>query len=69
VAENLRLAEDVAPEIARVARARNAGSIVIDHSSHGCLHEFLRGSGFAASRAWPSTWKSTSLPTRVHALR
>lgn len=54
--ENLRFAEDlgaqvlrvsgqdVAAEVARVAYKKNAGSIVIGHSRHGRLHEFLRGS-------------------------
>ncbi len=54
--ENLRFAEDlgatilrangndVARELARIAYETNAGSIVIGHSRHGRLHEFLRGS-------------------------
>jgi two-component system sensor histidine kinase KdpD len=53
---NLRFAEDlgativratghdVARELARIAYERNAGSVVIGHSRHGRLHEFLRGS-------------------------
>jgi len=56
VEEHLRFAEDlgativrvqghdVAHELARLAYARNAASIVIGHSRHGRLHEFLRGS-------------------------
>jgi len=56
VEEHLRFAEDlgatiarvqghdVAQELARLAYARNAASIVIGHSRHGRLHEFLRGS-------------------------
>jgi len=54
--ENLRLAEDVGAEVMRVrgtdvadllthiANEKNVGSIVIGHSSHGRLHEVLRGS-------------------------
>lgn len=54
--ENLRLADelgaqiirvrgaDVANALMQVARDKNVGSIVIGHSSHGRLHEFLRGS-------------------------
>lgn len=56
IEEHLRFAEDlgativrvqghdVAQELARVAYARNAASVVIGHSRHGRLHEFLRGS-------------------------
>ena len=54
--ENLRFAEDLGAEVVRVAspdmaqalaqvaRHKNVGSIVIGHSRHGRLHEFLRGS-------------------------
>jgi two-component system sensor histidine kinase KdpD len=35
---------DVARALFRVAQDKNAGSIVIGHSSHGRLHEWLRGS-------------------------
>lgn len=54
--ENLRVAEDlgaevlrvrgtdVASEIMHVAREKNVGSIVIGHSSHGWLHDLVRGS-------------------------
>jgi two-component system, OmpR family, sensor histidine kinase KdpD len=54
--DNLRFAEDlgarvirvsgqdVARELAQAAYAKNVGSIVIGHSRHGRLHEFLRGS-------------------------
>jgi two-component system, OmpR family, sensor histidine kinase KdpD len=54
--DNLRFAEDLGAEVIRVkdndvaralfrvAQDKNAGSIVIGHSSHGRLHEWLRGS-------------------------
>lgn len=54
--ENLRFAEDlgaavlrvagqdVAKALARVANEKNISSIVLGHSRHGRLHEFLRGS-------------------------
>jgi two-component system sensor histidine kinase KdpD len=54
--ENLRFAEDlgarvvrakggdVARELARVAREQNVGSVVIGHSRHGRLYEYLFGS-------------------------
>src|SRR5438067_8261820 len=56
LAANLRLAEDlgaeviqvtsgdVATELARVARERNATRIVIGHSSHGRWYELIHGS-------------------------
>lgn len=37
-------ASDVATGLARVARERNVGSVVIGHSRHGRLRELLRGS-------------------------
>jgi two-component system sensor histidine kinase KdpD len=58
--ENLRFAEDlgatiiratghdVARELTRIAYEQNAGSVVIGHSRHGRLHEFLRGSIISA---------------------
>jgi two-component system sensor histidine kinase KdpD len=54
--ENLRFAEDrgatvlrvagqdVAKTLAQVANNKNISSIVVGHSCHGRLHEFLRGS-------------------------
>ena len=44
-AEQIRIqASDVARALMQVAHEKNVGSIIIGHSRHGVLHEFLRRS-------------------------